>query len=213
MGAFSFLDSADTLLIVKICITVVTLPLYVFLRWVVRRVISNHAATHRFSESRISTAHRAVSVIGFLLLMGVLAITWSINSQSFLVVSGAVLAAIGIGFFANWSILSNVTTSFIMFWRFPMRVGDRIGLLEDRSFVAVVKEFTLFFIILEDLDGNRISLPNTLTLQHMFIIYRGGNPQKTEPAPLEAGSDSGQEPAASRPRSSPVNPESPLRWP
>ena len=213
MGNFPFLDGADTLLIVKLCITVCALPLYVLFRWVVRRVINNHAAAHKYSESRISTAHRAVSVIGFLLLAGLLAITWSINSSSFLVASGAILAAIGIGFFANWSILSNITTSIIMFWRFPMRVGDRIGLLEDKSFVAVVKEFTPFFIILEDLEGNKISLPNSLTLQYMFIIYRDGNPKKKEPTPNGVGSDSGQESTASRPHLSPVKPESPVRWP
>ena len=213
MGGFPFLDGWDTLLVVKACITAGVLPLYVVLRWTVRRIINNHAAAHKYSESRISAAHRAVSVLGFLLFLGALAITWSINSNSFLVVSGAIMAAIGIGFFASWSILSNVTTSIIMFWRFPMRVGDRIGLLEDKSFVAVVKEFTIFFVILEDLDGNRISLPNSLTLQHIFIVYREGNPKTTEPAPLETGSGSGQEPAASRPRLSPTKPESPLRWP
>ena len=213
MGGFPFLDGADTLLVVKVCITAGALPLYSLLRWTARRVINNHAAAHKYSESRISAAHRAVSLLGFLLLLGALAITWSINSNSFLVVSGAILAAIGIGFFASWSILSNITTSIIMFWRFPMRVGDRIGLLEDKSFVAVVKEFTIFFVILEDLDGNRISLPNSLTLQYMFIIYREGNPRKTEPAPLGAGSDSGQDQTASRPRLSPARPESPPRWP
>ena len=194
MGYIPFLEGADTLLIVKICTSVTSLFLYGFSRWAVRRAITNYAARHRYSESRISAAHRAVSLISFLLLMGAVAITWSINSDSFLVVSGAIMAAIGIGFFADWSILSNVTTSIIMFWRFPMRVGDRIGLLEDRSFVAVVKEFTIFFVILEDLDGNKISLPNSLTLKQMFIIYRGDNPKRTNAASLEAGSKSELEP-------------------
>ena len=194
MSYIPFLEGAGTLLTIKVYISIATLFLFCFLRWTARRAISNYARRHRFSESRISTAHRAVSVIAFLMLTGVLAITWSINSDSFLVVSGAILAAIGIGFFADWSILSNVTTSIIMFWRFPMRVGDRIGLLDDRSFVAEVKEFTIFFVILEDLDGNRVSLPNSLTLKQMFIIYRGDNPKKKEATLLEVGSDFDQEP-------------------
>ena len=92
--------------------------------------------------------------------MAVLAVAWSINVQSVLVVLGAILATIGIGFFAGWSILSNVTASIIMFWRLPMHVGDRVGLTGNQSFVAVVEEFTPFYIIREDLGGTLIALPN-----------------------------------------------------
>ena len=87
-------------------------------------------------------------------------VAWSINDQSVLVVTGAIVATMRIGFFAGWSILSNVTASIITFWRLRMHVGDRGGLTGNQSFVAVVKEFTPFYIIREDLDGNLITLPN-----------------------------------------------------
>ena len=192
MNDGQFLDGLNTLLIFKLSTTVVAITLFVGLRWAVRRVISNYATTHDFSPSRIASAHRAVSVIGFLALASVLAIAWSISFHNFAVASGALVATIGVGFFATWSILSNLTSSIIMFWRFPMHVGDRIGLLEDKSFVAVVKEFTPFYIILEDDDGNHITLPNSLTLQQMFVIYKAGSPRRTEPASDEAGSETGQ---------------------
>lgn len=131
MNGGQFLGGLDTLLIVKLSSTIIAMVLFVALRWVVRRAIDNYATDHRLSSSRIASARRAVSVMGILVLVGVLAITWSINFQSFMVVSGAILATMGIGFFASWSILSNVTASIIMFWRFPMHVGDRIGLIEN----------------------------------------------------------------------------------
>ena len=77
---------------------------------------------------------------GSLALLGVMALEWSINFHNFLAATGAVLATIGIGFFAGWSSLSNVTASFIMFWRFPMHVGDKIGLITDKNFMTEVKE-------------------------------------------------------------------------
>ena len=40
-----------------------------------------------------------------------------------------------------------------------------------------VKEFTPFYIILEDQDGNMVTMPNTLSLQQMFILYRANNPR------------------------------------
>ena len=125
-----------------------------------KRAISNNARNHKFSPNRVASAHRAVSVIGFLDLVAVLVVAWSINDQSVLVVTGAIVATMRIGFFAGWSILSNVTASIITFWRLRMHVGDRGGLTGNQSFVAVVKEFTPFYIIREDLDGNLITLPN-----------------------------------------------------
>ena len=192
MGAGQIFDNLETLLIFKLSASVAAPLLFVLFRWAARRAISNYARTHRFAASRIASAHRAVSVFGFLALLGVLALAWSIDFHNFLAATGAVLATIGIGFVASWSILSNVTASFIMFWRFPMHVGDKIGLLSDKNFIAEVKEFTPFFIILEDSDGNKVSLPNSLTMQEMFIIYRSDNPRRNEPASDKAGSGSGQ---------------------
>ena len=190
MDAGDVLEILDTILIFKLSATLAALLLFLVLRWLARRAIRNYASTHRFATSRVASAHRAVSVISFLAFAGVLAIVWSINFQSFMVAAGAILATIGIGFFAGWSILSNVTASVIMFWRFPMHVGDRIGITSDKEFRAVVREFTPFFIILEDQEGNFITLPNSLTLQQMFIIYKGADPQRKEPASNETGPDS-----------------------
>ena len=160
MDSGQLLDGFNAPLIFKLAATIVALLLWFVLRWAVKRAISNYAITHKFSPSRIASAHRAVSVIGFLVLVAVLAVAWSINVQSVLVVLGAILATIGIGFLAGWSILSNVTASIIMFWRLPMHVGDRVGLTGNQSFVAVAEEFTPFYIIRENLGGTLIALPN-----------------------------------------------------
>ncbi len=60
-------------------------------------------------------------------------------------------------------------------------------MVNDKAFAAMVKEFTPFYIILEDAEENMIALPNALTLQQMFIVYKDGNPEKAGPAPDEAG--------------------------
>ena len=179
----------DVILVFKITSSLVALLVFLLLRFVVRRAIDSYSATHKMAPGRAPSVKRAVSVIGMLVLAGIWSVVWSINFQSIMVASGAILATVGIAFFAQWSILSNVTTSIIMFWRFPMRVGDRIGLLDDKSFVAEVKDFTPFYVILEDKDGNIITLPNALSLQQMFILYRDGNSPEYEPAAEEADSD------------------------
>lgn len=161
----------NTLLAAKIVGSIALLFIYVAARLLFRRAIGRIAQARRMTPARVSTVNRAAAFLTTLILAGLLAIIWSIRFQSLALASGAILATIGIALFAQWSILSNVTAGIVMFWRFPIHVGDRVGMLSDKEFSAVVDEFTLFFVILQDDAGNKVTVPNSLMLQQIFIVY------------------------------------------
>jgi small-conductance mechanosensitive channel len=76
------------------------------------------------------------------------------------------LAVLGIGFFAQWSILSNITASFILFFYHPIRIGHRIKIIDkDYNWVGEVKNITAFYFFIETDAGENISLPNSLVMQ------------------------------------------------
>lgn len=78
-------------------------------------------------------------------------------------------AVIGIALFAQWSILSNITASLIIFFAFPYRVGDRIKILDkDDDISGIVDEITLFHVIVRKGD-DLISYPNSLILQKAVV--------------------------------------------
>ncbi len=82
----------------------------------------------------------------------------------------SIFAVVGIALFAQWSILSNVTASMIIFFGFPYKVGDRIKVLDkDDDMRGVIVEITLFHVILKREDGNLITYPNTLILQKAVL--------------------------------------------
>ncbi len=82
----------------------------------------------------------------------------------------SIFAVVGIAMFAQWSILSNVTASMIIFFGFPYKVGDRIKVLDkDDDMRGVIVEITLFHVILKRDDGNLITYPNTLILQKAVL--------------------------------------------
>ncbi|MDH5433314.1 MAG: mechanosensitive ion channel family protein [Gammaproteobacteria bacterium] len=89
----------------------------------------------------------------------------------------SVFAVAGIALFAQWSILSNITASLIIFFAFPYRMGDKIKIVDsDDEIVGVIEEITLFHVIIrrgEDL----ITYPNSLILQKAVIKQM---PQKKE---------------------------------
>ena len=168
-----FLSDLDILWMLKVAGVVAVLVAYQVFRLVWNRTINQIASFRSLSPQRVVSVRRAGQFIGRVTLAAVIALIVSIEFQGILVILGAVSAAIGIAFFAQWSILSNVTTSIIMFWRFPIHVGDRIAILGVEGSAGVVREITPFFIILLDEHGNIITVPNNQTLQQNFVIYAG----------------------------------------
>lgn len=82
----------------------------------------------------------------------------------------SIFAVVGVALFAQWSILSNVTASMIIFFGFPYKVNDRIKILDkDDDMSGVIVEITMFHVILRREDGNLITYPNTLILQKAVL--------------------------------------------
>tara|TARA_R110002096_G_scaffold104745_1_gene230627 strand:+ start:123 stop:635 length:513 start_codon:yes stop_codon:yes gene_type:complete len=81
----------------------------------------------------------------------------------------SVFAVIGVALFAQWSILSNIMASLIIFFAFPYRVGDRVKIVDkDDDVSGIVEEITMFHVIIKR-GEDVITYPNTLILQKAVI--------------------------------------------
>lgn len=96
-------------------------------------------------------------------------------------------AVIGVALFAQWSILSNITASVVIFFGFPYRVGDVIKVTDsDFDLSGTVEEISLFHVLIRNRQGNLITYPNSLILQKpVFKLDRGNTefPQKVTATP------------------------------
>jgi small-conductance mechanosensitive channel len=93
----------------------------------------------------------------------------------------SVFAVIGVALFAQWSILSNITASLIIFFGFPYRVGDKIKVMDkDDDISGVIEEITLFHVLINR-EGELITYPNSLMLQKGVIK----NPKSSSESQLE----------------------------
>ena len=74
-------------------------------------------------------------------------------------------------FFAQWSILSNITAGIIVFFSSPFRIGDTIKILDkDYPIEAKIIDIKSFYTLLKTEEGEQISLPNNLLLQKGIVI-------------------------------------------
>lgn len=85
----------------------------------------------------------------------------------------SVFAVVGVALFAQWSILSNVTASLIIFFGFPYRVGDWIKVVDkDEEILGQIHEISSFHVIITRVTGDTVTYPNSMMLQKGVIRYR-----------------------------------------
>ena len=78
----------------------------------------------------------------------------------------SILAILGVAFVAQWSLLSNITASIIIFFYHPLKIGDKIKILDaELKFTGVVKNITGFYVLIETDTKQQITIPNSLVLQ------------------------------------------------
>ncbi len=114
---------------------------------------------------------RSVHAVSYLIALG---LTFGIEYGELTVFLSSLFAVIGIAMFAQWSILSNLTASLIIFFQFPYRIGDRVRILNaDFDLTGVIEEISSFQVIIRHDKGDLMTFPNTLMLQTPVIKLSG----------------------------------------
>jgi small-conductance mechanosensitive channel len=86
---------------------------------------------------------------------------------------------LGIAFFAQWSLLSNITSSLLLFFNHPIKIGDTLKILDkDYPFEGEVSDLTYFFVHLKTDKGEIITIPNSLLMQKSVAVVQKNNMSK-----------------------------------
>ena len=144
--------------------------LSVFRYLAVKFVLKITQAKDRLSKRSNLIVKYVNFVWSFLLIISFTAI-WGLNPKeisSFLI---SITAFVGVAFFAQWSVLSNITGGVVLFFSYPFKIGDVVK-IQDKDFplTARIEDITAFYIILTTTDGDTITYPNNMMLQKAIII-------------------------------------------
>ncbi len=100
-----------------------------------------------------------------------LAAIWGLRQSEIAVFVSTIITAIGIAFFAQWSLLSNITSSILIFFNHPMKIGDHIKVMDkDYPFEGEITDLSYFFVYVKTTTGELVTVPNSLVLQKSISI-------------------------------------------
>ncbi len=138
------------------------------------RILEKIAQRKGVADKRLFYIAKVFEVFFAVAALIVIAFIWSVDINGISVVASSIFAIIGVAMFAQWSILSNVTASIIIFFTFPARIGDKIRVVDgDNSIEGTIKEISLFQIELIDDENHTVLYPNNLLLQKPVIKLSG----------------------------------------
>tara|TARA_R110002049_G_scaffold175107_1_gene342423 strand:- start:16659 stop:17198 length:540 start_codon:yes stop_codon:yes gene_type:complete len=141
------------------------------IRFITNFTITKVARKNDINEARIRLIRRYVTVTLFLIAVLVESIIFGTQLHDIAVIFSSVFAVIGIGLFAIWSILSNITSGIIMFFNFPYKVGDKIE-IHDKDFPirGIIEDIRAFQLHLRLENGDLVTYPNNLMLQKAVTL-------------------------------------------
>lgn len=163
----------------EIIATIIAVCVFIIIRMVANSVVRGFGRKTHFSPARTNLVMKyfdyLISILGIISLFTI----WGVKSEQAFIFVSSILTVIGVAFFAQWSILSNITAGIILFFSFPFRIGDRIKIMDkDFPIEAEIMDIESFYTYLRTSDGEEICFPNNLLLQKGIVIIK--NKSKVE---------------------------------
>ena len=158
----------------QLMLGVVLVVMYVLLRRVGEKTLLSLAHKKQVSSQRKVFVVKAFNVSTFFVFITLLTLLLDLGYGDISLFLSSIFAVLGVALFAQWSILSNVSASVLIFFAFPYRIGDKIKVCDkDEDISGTISDITMFHVIIRHENGNMITYPNSLMLQKGVIKITG----------------------------------------
>ncbi|MEZ4934624.1 MAG: mechanosensitive ion channel [Saprospiraceae bacterium] len=154
---------------VKIVETAVVLTAYIIMRIVSSKMIDKTVENSLMQKSRGKVVKKGANFILLTVILIVLFFVWGVNQSELVIFISSFLAILGVALFAQWSILSNITSGIIIFFSHPVKLDDSISIFDkDYQVEGRVSDIGLFFVIIKTKDGEGVIVPSNVFVQKMI---------------------------------------------
>ncbi len=175
------LDIDATTLLLSIVLLIGAWILAVLIRRLLQAWLARLGGLIPIPDTAVLAATRVASgalwLVTLILVLGL----WGVGVGGLWTVLVSAIAVVGVGFVANWAMVSNFTASiFIAVWR-PFQLGDTVEVIPENLKGRLVGR-NMMFVVLREESGAEVFVPNNLFFQKMTrVVPAGCEPQAIAP--------------------------------
>jgi small-conductance mechanosensitive channel len=152
--------------------TAIVLVFLILVKIIARNSINRILSKFDFGIERKRISHKIVNLFITLFALIFLAGIWNIDRSQLMVFITSTITLVGVGFIAQWSILANVTSSLILFFNHPMKLGQEIQILDKEYDInGTLVDISFFFLYIKTENGETITIPNSVVLSKVIKIH------------------------------------------
>ncbi|MBP6556910.1 MAG: mechanosensitive ion channel [Flavobacterium sp.] len=145
----------------------------VLLRIIVTKAVKRYSRSHTGIEKRTNLVIKYIHLLISILAVISLIVIWGVQKNDIMITLSSIATVVGVAMFAQWSILSNITSGIILFFSFPFKIGDIIKVHDkDFPFEGEIIDINAFHTDLITKDGELMVYPNNLLLQKGISIIK-----------------------------------------
>lgn len=164
-------------LVLSVILIVIVLVIILF----TKRAIRHFSFVRAIEVNRRKVVYYLSYFFIYLIAGFVLAVIWGFDFKQIVVALSSVLAVLGVGFFAQWSILSNLTSSAILFFSHPVRIGNRIRIIDkDYDYTGLIIDISGFFLFMKTDEGKNVTVPTSIIMQKGIEILGESDTEEEE---------------------------------
>lgn len=149
--------------------TAVILLIFFITKLITKRFISKAGAKFKYPSGRIKITNKIVNVILLGTLIIFLMTVWNIDQSKLVFFFSTMVTVLGVAFFAQWSLISNITSTLIIFFNHPIKIGDSLTIMDkDYQIEGKLNDIGIFFITIKTKENEKITIPSNLFMQKMI---------------------------------------------
>ena len=151
---------------IRVIETLIAVATFFILRFVFIKLLTKVHKNFNYSKYRIRPILKFINLLIFIILIIVVIAIWGVEQTKLLTFITSVLTVVGLALFAQWSILSNISSAVIIFISHPVKLGEFITIIDkDFEVKGQVSDIGLFYVILKTETNEKITIPNNVFLQ------------------------------------------------
>lgn len=153
--------------------SLVAITIVIIISKVLQRVVDKAGEKYAYHKTRIKIIRKMLTLILTIVLTGILLLVWGIAPSQLVASIASLFTVVGIAFLAQWSIVSNITSTLIIFFNHQVKIGDSIVILDkDYQVEGEISDIGIFFIIIKVAENEYVSLPSNVFMQKMVKKIR-----------------------------------------
>lgn len=154
---------------IKIVESLAILLLYIIIQFLTKKLIGRSAIKFEYQPARVYVFKKLMRLILLFIISIIILAIWGVDQAEITLFLSSMLTVLGIAFFAQWSILSNITSSIIIFFNHPISIGDSLTIMDkDFQVEGEISDIGIFFITIKSTTNEYITVPSSVLMQKMI---------------------------------------------